>query len=290
MALLSHRAGMAALKSALSYTPQSCLIPMPHTRITKGHIMSAKTSPARRAAFLKALAETGNHTIAAAHARVSRSWVTLHKTNDPAFRAAWDAAVAQAVEAARAGGTSTPSAKWTFVGGEEMVVRAGNGRRAVVSRARLKQWTPRVEEAFLSTLAATCNVKLACAATGLSPASAYVRRHKWPGFAERWKAALETGYTRLEYALVENACNTLTGERDFTPDAPMPPVAPDQAIQLLRLHRYAVRGVGKPLSMGIRPADPEAARAEIMRAVAAVKRGRATGLITERRGRPTGTI
>ena len=50
--------------------------------------MSAKTSPARRAAFLKALGETGNHTIAAAHARVSRSWVTQRKMSDPEFRAA----------------------------------------------------------------------------------------------------------------------------------------------------------------------------------------------------------
>ena len=142
--------------------------------------MSAKTSPARRAAFLTALGETGNYTIAAVHAKVSRSWVTLHKTDDPEFRAACEAAVAGA-----AGGSAKPSAKWGYIDGEEMVVRAGNGRRAVVARARLRQWTPRTEGVFLRTLAASANVKLACAAAGLNVASAYVHRTKWPAFAER---------------------------------------------------------------------------------------------------------
>ena len=44
----------------------------------------------RRAAFLQALAETGNRTIAAARAKVSQSWVTLHRAEDPGFRAAMD--------------------------------------------------------------------------------------------------------------------------------------------------------------------------------------------------------
>lgn len=104
--------------------------------------MSAKTSPARRAAFLKALGETGNYGIAAAHAEVSRSWVTLHKTNDPEFRAACEAAVAGAAEQAKArataGGDAKPSARWGYIDGEEMVVRgerAAGGRRAGAAAA-----------------------------------------------------------------------------------------------------------------------------------------------------------
>ena len=50
----------------------------------------------RRAALLRALAETANQTIAAARAKVSRSWVTLHRAEDPGFRAAIEAAVAEA--------------------------------------------------------------------------------------------------------------------------------------------------------------------------------------------------
>jgi hypothetical protein len=68
--------------------------------------------------------------------------VTLHKATDPEFRAACDDAVAGAAEQARAraaaGGDARPSARWGYIDGEEMVVRAGNGRRAVVARARLK--------------------------------------------------------------------------------------------------------------------------------------------------------
>ena len=244
--------------------------------------MSAKTSPARRAAFLKALGETGNYTIAAEHARVSRAWVTLHKTNDPEFRAACDAAVAGAAtlakERAVAGGTAKPSAKWGYIDGEEMVVRAGNGRRAVVARARLRQWTPRVEARFLGVLAASANVKLACEAAGLSVASAYVHRTKWPAFGERWQAALENGYVRLEFALIENACNTFEPGAGFAPDLPMPPMGIDAAIQLTRLHRHGVRGEGKPLRQLTRLPSIEDVQAEILRKVAALRRGRAAGL------------
>ncbi len=244
--------------------------------------MSAKTSPARRAAFLTALGETGNYTIAAEHARVSRAWVTLHKTNDPEFRAACEAAVAGAAARAQAraaaGGDARPSARWGYIDGEEMVVRAGNGRRAVVARARLRQWTPRVEARFLEVLAATANVKLACEAAGLSVASAYARRNKWPGFGERWKAALETGYVRLEFALLENACNTFEPVIEFTPDLPMPPMRIDDALQVLRLHRHAVRGVGRPLrQLSVLPSIEEV-QAEITKKVAALRRGRAAGL------------
>jgi hypothetical protein len=250
--------------------------------------MVAKTSPARRAAFLKALGETGNHSIAAEHARVSRSWVTLHKANDPDFRGACEAAVAGAVAQAKAraaaGGAAKPSAKWGFIDGEEMVVRAGNGRRAVVARARLRQWTPRVEARFLGVLAATANVKLACAAAGLSVTSAYARRDKWPGFAARWKAALETGYVRLEFAMIENVCNAFEPQVDFEPDLPMPPMCFDDAIQLLRLHRYAVRGSGRPLREWKRLPPMEEIRASIHRKIDAIVRAREAGLTVKGEG------
>lgn len=245
--------------------------------------MSQKTSPARRAAFLRVLGETGNHTIAATHAKVSRSWVTLHKATDPEFRAACDAAVARAVVAAEAmraaGDTATPAKKWRYLDGHETTIRGGNGRRAVVSRARLKAWTPRTEAIFLETLAASCNVKLSCKAAGLSVPSAYMRRAKWPGFGERWKAALENGYVRLEFALVENACNTLSGDVDFAPDAPMPPVTPEQAIRMLRMYRYEMHRMGKRPGLTMRPSDPGKARAEIIRMAEIVKRASKAGLV-----------
>ena len=47
--------------------------------------MVARTSPACVNAFFATLAATGNQTLAAERAKVSRSWVTLHRSADPAF-------------------------------------------------------------------------------------------------------------------------------------------------------------------------------------------------------------
>ena len=129
--------------------------------------MSAKTSPARRAAFMAAVAETGNRTIAAERARVSQSWVTLHRATDPAFRAELDAALRHARERLRkpAEGDGARGRlaidPWRGAGGAR-----ANGRRTQIARARLKQWTPRVEARFLSALSACCNVAAACARSG----------------------------------------------------------------------------------------------------------------------------
>ncbi len=47
--------------------------------------MSKKFSAARKRAFLHYLAETGNQTISAERAKVSRSWVCLHRKEDAGF-------------------------------------------------------------------------------------------------------------------------------------------------------------------------------------------------------------
>ncbi|RYD66582.1 MAG: hypothetical protein EOP58_05130 [Sphingomonadales bacterium] len=134
--------------------------------------MSAKTSAARGAAFFAALAATGNQALACERARVSRSWVGLHAREEPGFRAAMDAAIAEARASfdklRTSGGGARPAAAWRAQDGEELVVRGTNGRRVQVARARLKQWTPRTEARFLARLAATCNVKAACAAVAMS--------------------------------------------------------------------------------------------------------------------------
>jgi hypothetical protein len=112
----------------------------------------------------------------------------------------------------------------------------------------------------------------------MSVASAYARRNKWPGFYERWRAALETSYVRLEFALIENACNTFEPVIEFTPDLPMPPMRIDDAIQVLRLHRHSVRGLGNPLrQLSVLPSI-EQVQAEITKKVAPLRRGRAAGL------------
>ncbi len=89
--------------------------------------MSRKTSTARRAAFLRALGETGNYTVAAERAKVSRSWVRLTKTNEPNFAAQCVAAVETARERLRGVETAAPDVGWRDIAGEELVVRGTNG-------------------------------------------------------------------------------------------------------------------------------------------------------------------
>lgn len=228
-------------------------------------IMSKKTSEARKRAFFAALAETGNQTISAERARVSRSWVILHRRTDPAFRARMEAVLAEArARLADAAEQRPAHEKWRGFKGETLVLRGGNRRQVQIMRARLKEWTPRIEARFLRTLAASCNVKAACAAVGMSRESAYARRARWHSFARRWEQALDIGYTRLEFALVENAGNMLEGVK-VDPEAPIPPMTVAQAIQLLGLHRRKVKLGYHGVHRASKPTDVEALKAEIVR-------------------------
>lgn len=216
--------------------------------------MLAKTSKARAEAFFTALAETGNQTISAERARVSRSWVTLHRSTDPVFKARMEAAIAEAREGLSRAGAVTSDGKWANINGERLVLRGsggrGGGRRVQVSRARLKQWTAAEEKRFLAALAATCNVKLAAQAVGLSVASAHGHRHRWPEFGRAWDAAIQDGYVTLEMALIENACISLSDpasgefERAAMAALPIETMTVDGAIRLLGLHRRTATGVG----------------------------------------------
>ena len=237
--------------------------------------MTKKTNIARREAFFKALAETGNQTISAERARVSRSWVTLHRSTDPEFKAQMEAAIAEAKARLTGSISQAPDAAWSDIDGEELVVRgsggSGGGRLVQVARARLKQWTPNVEKQFLRTLAATCNVKAACKTVGMSPASAYVRRAKWKSFDERWEEALEIGYARLEMVLLENGCNMLEVV-EVDPDAPMPPMSVDQAIQVMGLRRRQVLKEGRGVHRRNRRRTLDEARGSIQRKIDAIVR------------------
>ncbi len=236
--------------------------------------VSAKTSAARREGFFKALAETGNQTTSAERARVSRSWVVQQQAVDPAFRAEMDVCIASAAQRLAAATSLQPVEGWDNVGGEELVLRGVNNRLVQVARARLGQWTPLIEARFLRTLAATCNVTLACKEIRLTTASTYLRRDKWPAFAERWEEALEIGYARLEMTLLENACNTLEVV-EVDPDAPIPPMTVDQAIRVMGLHRRQVMREGRGPHQHYRQKTFEEVRGSITCKVAAIERHRA---------------
>ena len=136
------------------------------------------------------------------------------------------------------------------------------------------RWSDNAERAFLETLAATCNVRRAAEASGFSAVVAYRRRLAHAGFAEKWAAALDTGYARLELAVVEAANDTLSGE-DFDPDRPIPRMTVKEALSVLQLHKASVKhGLPSGSRWRLRPADPEKARADILKMVAAVRLAR----------------
>ncbi len=231
--------------------------------------MSKRISAARAAAFLKAVRETGNQTLAAARAKESRSWVVLHRRRDAAFDAAVQAAVAEArerlvaeAEARREqpyarGGTAAPG-RWRFFEGHALAVRGTGGSRGSagpkwvqVARARLKQWDVATEDRFLQALGARCNVKAACAEVGMTPASAYGHRQRWSGFRQRWDEALQLGFTLLETELVRAGWN-LPGAPESLPRGPILGMNADHAIRLLTLHKAWVRRREAPLKHGQR--------------------------------------
>lgn len=233
--------------------------------------MTAKTSKARRRAFFTALAATGNQTLAAERAKVSRSWVSLHRAADPAFKAEMEAAVVAAKERLAGAAGVGPGPAWRAQDGEELAVRGAAGQKPRITRARCKQWTPRVESRFLTALAASCNVRAACAEAGLSIASAYNHRHRWPGFARRWDQALETGHVRIEAALLDAAGSMWEGV-DYDPDAPIPRMTVYEAIILWRLHERSARRVAKRPGRAAREPRIEEVRAAVLHAVERVER------------------
>lgn len=188
----------------------------------------------------------------------------LQRSTDPAFAASVREAVAGAKESLSqtpdqvrgAGRSCRPAGGWGSLDGAELVVRGTNGVRVQIARARLRQWTPRVEARFLRVLAATCNVKTASAEAGLSVASAYKHRERWPEFARRWDEAVADGCVALEAALLEAGAQALSpGEAEAAGEEAAPAIIgmdAHAALHLLHMHKLyqprAGRWPGRPPS------------------------------------------
>lgn len=234
--------------------------------------MYRKMSERRRAAFLRALEASGNQTLAAERACVSRSWVCKERGLNPEFDAACRAAIEAADAALRGAEGNRPQAKsWGHLDGVELVVRGSNRRRAQVARARPGQWTARSEDRFLQVLAATCNVKAAYLEAGKSKGSAYTHRRRWPAFSKRWAEAEEMGSLRVELALVQHAGSPFSTIGQ-PPLAPMPARGMMDMQHCLWMHQYRTARLGRPPGRTARP-DPAEAVRRISRCVDAIERG-----------------
>lgn len=233
--------------------------------------MSAKNSPRHRRAFLEALAETGNVTLAADQVRVSKDWAYKLRRRDLAFDADFREAVAafrnsrpefpDSGEGPLHRFRRSPSLRGHSIDpagsmeplsplrprnlGEETVLERGNGRRVQVKRARPGQWNQETEQHFLAALMACCNVQAAAAHVGKSAFAAYYQRRRDPGFARRWGQAIETGMCELEAVLIQNACHFLNPLDAPLPDHLLDGMCVDHAIDIARMNWGKARGLRK---------------------------------------------
>jgi hypothetical protein len=185
-------------------------------------------SIAQDLAYLRALAETGNATLAAERAGVSRTWAYKRRERDARF----DRLCREAASQAKA------------------------RLRVRVNRDRKGGWTAALERRFLAALAATRDVPLALLQVGISAPSAYRRRmaRRLGGsfhpsqpnecFAARWREALADDDAFAEARWVATMICLLDGEA-------VPPDLPVQTIgigDVIRLHERSL-GVrrGRPM-------------------------------------------
>ena len=203
----------------------------------------------QNAAFLRALARTGNAREAAREIGAHRATFTKRRAKHPAFAAEWDAALALA-SAALAKDGAKGGAKCAAKDSEAApgrLVRLRDGRLQL-RRALAGSLTREHEQRFLFALAASANVRLSAAAAGFSHTAFYLRAKANPAFAREWRLALQQGYERLEMALLESwrpESHRDDAWRHNDPPA-IPPMSAAQALQLLYLHQKAVLNQDEP--------------------------------------------
>lgn len=143
--------------------------------------------------------------------------------------------------------------------GDKTAIRRGTIGEPKVVPVRDYQWTDAARERFLDHLAATCNVRAACAAAGRHHTGAYALRRRDPGFAAQWHAALESGYDTLEAAILEQTLaplqpETVSGgaeeDADAGPPLPGADFDIDRALKLLAMHRAREGRATRPARTG----------------------------------------
>jgi hypothetical protein len=148
--------------------------------------MTAKTSVKRRNAFLRAFAQSGNQTLAAEQAGVSRWTIRNLRRADAGFDAQWRGAKAASAERLGGGGCNRPPPEWKQRGGVDLVVQRTAKRPPQVVRAPGRwRWTPRAEGRFLGMLRQCNNLRLACQWAGMTVSSYEAHWRRWPDFRRR---------------------------------------------------------------------------------------------------------
>ena len=183
---------------------------------------------AANAAFLAALARTGNTRLAARELGVHRSTYFKRRAKSKSFAAAWDAALTTAHRslknsspgfpgegdrAQRGGGAgrrpnlnpkSGPalrrSAKLRTEGGEPLIIRQKSGRLQL-RQALPGRITAAAEQLFFRTLSATANIRFAAEAAGFAHTSFLYRKRR----SRRFAAEARRSIVRAQAAMARAA-------------------------------------------------------------------------------------
>jgi hypothetical protein len=143
-------------------------------------------------------------------------------------------------------------------------------------------WTMEKRKRFLDCLSITCNVRQSADFAAMSHGACYALRRRDPDFAAQFTEALETGYVRLEAALLEKATNgsglrvpiigdeELDGGLPSIHDIELPDAAdidPDIALRVLQQHYKMVKAPNAPRRPGRPPshASEEETNAELVK-------------------------
>ncbi len=196
--------------------------------------MTAKIGEAKRRAFLKAYAQSGNLTLSAEQAGVSRWWVRLARRSDAGFDARCRAAKAVSAERLSKGGCNRPPGAWKRRDGVDLVIHRAVRRPPQVVRGSGTCWTPRAEDRFLGQLRQCNNLRLACERAGVTLSSYEAHWRRWPDFRRRVSEAraFAGAYLRARYEA------ELAGPFEFEdrPDLERGPSIADR-INLARRHK-----------------------------------------------------
>jgi hypothetical protein len=113
------------------------------------------------------------------------------------------------------------------------------GKKPHMREAQPRDWSKKKEVEFLSTLAETCNVTLACKEAGVSVSGAYKRKKDNAAFRAAWLEAISVAYQRLELVLLDRAFNgteKVVKRRDGSEER-MLEYSNQLGLTLLKMHR-----------------------------------------------------
>lgn len=223
-------------------------------------------SAERRAAFLAALARSGNVRTAARAIGITHNAAYAKRRADAAFASCWKSAMRQSGKRLRAPGDAPPG----------LAIRRNCKGRMQIRTARDNEWCAERDDEFLSALSATGNVSASARAAGFQPHSAYARRGRFPAFGEQWEAALEEAAARLEWLVIKHATDALRPPRvdGDAAAAALPPPDPEIALNILKYRAAQKAGTLKRGGKQRREPSIEEVRDSIRAKLAAIRRHR----------------